>query len=356
MNRLGIFILSLFALGAFDGRGQEKLQKWVADTVTVSFGTSGPFENSNFRLLQGIDLRPEFPSFVSVYERKKAYYFPVDQIVKLDGPLCVRLSEKFVPASPDVPVYLPTVYEFIATNYRKGRKQEFVLNATIQLQQIMPAGDTVMLGTFYFGNNVSIPKREAHAKGYEMLLDDWARRFNNDLLSAQQQLDVVMPEKLYHFRRGQAAVRKNFYTSAEVFVGRTFWGIDGELWFSHPESQQKFDRTSRMVRYQSHPNVQSISFGSKISSINYRLKPNWVVSNKTAFMLGINNWKDMETERHKFEEIFLLNASATQKISYNTLDKTGFVFGLGLMENLTYIVYHDPELKLGLVINAAYKF
>jgi len=73
-------------------------------------------------------------------------------------------------------------------------------------------------------------------------------------------------------------------------------------------------------------------------------------------MLGINNWKDMETERHKLEEIILLNASATQKISYNKLDKTGFVLGLGLMENLTYIVYHQPELKLGLVINAAYKF
>ncbi len=46
----------------------------------------------------------------------------------------------------------------------------------------------------------------------------------------------------------------------------------------------------------------------------------------------------------------------TQQINYNPLDKKGFVFGLGLMEDAHYIIYHKIKLNVGLSLNCAYKF
>ncbi|MBN1925286.1 MAG: hypothetical protein JW798_05570, partial [Prolixibacteraceae bacterium] len=86
------------------------------------------------------------------------------------------------------------------------------------------------------------------------------------------------------------------------------------------------------------------------------LNQNWIFSNKMSLLMGINNWKDIKTVGHKLEEILLFNASMTQSINYNPFDQTGLVFGLGIMEDLHYVIYHDISFNLGISLNCAWKF
>jgi hypothetical protein len=63
----------------------------------------------------------------------------------------------------------------------------------------------------------------------------------------------------------------------------------------------------------------------------------------------------MYTADHRFEEMILFNLSATQLIQLNQLDQRGIVAGIGLMENLHYIIHHKPTLKVALVANISLK-
>jgi hypothetical protein len=226
----------------------------------------------------------------------------------------------------------------------------------VELSEIIPAYDTVLVGSFYYERSFSQKKKENIGVGYETLIEDWCNQFERDVQSVQNGLDQVMPDKLYYFRRGAKAIEKNFYISVDLFSGLNFRGIDGELWFSEPEGHRIFNRSSGIIRYLDYPDFQSIAIGSNVRHWNYRISDSWLFTHKMALLLGVNNWKDMKTVSHKLEEILLFDASMTQQINYNPLDKMGFVFGLGLMEDVHYIIYHKIGFNIGLSLNCAYKF
>jgi hypothetical protein len=331
-------------------------QKWVADTITVGFGSYDKIENSSFSLVDVKDYRTTFPEYISVFEQKKWLFFPVDQIVKTNQPLSVNLKNKFHPGKQIAGTYSTSIYQFNIKNSKVLGRRTLSLFSTLELSEIDPTNDTILVGSFYYERTLPQKKKENIESGYEKLIEDWCKQFGDDIQSVQNGLDLARPGQMYYFRRGANAVGKNFYTSVDLFAGLHFWGIDGELWFSEPEGNRIFNRSAGVIRYLNFPDFQSIAVGGNVRRWNYRISDSWLFTHKMALLLGVNNWKDMKTTSHKLEEILLFDASMTQQINFNPLDKTGFVFGLGLMEDVHYIIYHKIKFNIGLSLNCAYKF
>jgi hypothetical protein len=331
-----------------------KSQKWVADTLTINFGKAP--QQCSFRIDTAIDYRNQFPEFVSVFEQKKWLFFPVDQVVKTALPLGAEMKAAYQPISALDSSYNINIREFYISNTPSAYMRDLQLFSTLELYKSNGSEGPQLLGTFYYETKLSQKKKQAITDGYETLIDNWNKQLSADVVAIEQGIDKFTPEKYYHFRRGITAVKRNFYTSAEVFGGLNFWGVDGELWFSEPEGNRIFNRGTGMLRYVNHPTFEAIAIGRGIRHWNYRVTNKWLFTHKMAFLIGFNKWKDMATAHHKLEEIALFDLSFTQQINLNQFDKTGVVFGVGLMEDLHYIIYYKPEFKIGLTLNCAYKF
>lgn len=343
-------LLILFLLIPLAGRSQ----KWVADSLTIGFGETAKMEHLSFSIENATDTRNQFPEFISVFERKKWLFFPVDQIVKTKQPLSEHFIQRFQSDSTASLSYKVNIKQFYINQQVELGKRKYHLFST--LEWYSSGVDSIPVGTFYYERSFQQKKKLPVGNGYEKLIDEWSKKMTGDVLLVEKEIDQFLPDQLYHFRRGKTAVNRNFYTSVELFAGLDFWGIDGQLWFSEPEGNRIFNRATGIIRYVNHPAFQAIAVGRNVRLWNYRVTNHWLFTHKLAFLIGFNNWKDMKTVRHKLEEVPLFNLSFTQQINFNGFDQTGFVFGLGLMEDLHYIIYHQPELKIGLALNCAYKF
>ncbi len=343
-NFLLVFLLffPLFGMG----------QKWIADTLTIALPDP---VSCFFNVETATDLRTYDPRFLSVYEQNKWLVFPVDQIVAMELPLNKYFENRFSSDSNTNQNYLVNIREFYIKNSSTKSKRNLKLYSTLELSK-KQLDDTIFVGSFYYEEAFTHKKKLPVVEGYESLLEEWSNNFISDVLAVDQELDLILGNNLYHFRRNKTSVKKNLYTELDFFAGLNFWGIDGEIWFSEPEGNKKFNRSAGVMRYVKHPNFQSIGLGRNLRFWNYRMNEKWLFTNKMAFVIGFNNWNDMDTAAHKFEEIFLFDLSFTQRINYNPIDKSGFVFGLGLMEDVHYIIYHQPKLNIGLSVNIAYKF
>lgn len=342
-------------VGVFCSTSDLLAQNFVADSLLVNFGQDSTQRITGITVSKASDYRSMDADVVSVYEKKKLLFFPVDQVVKTKQALAREFTRKFFADSSTNESYQLGIHQFNVVPSKVFRKTNYTLYATIELNKAS-ANQSKLLGTFYyeypFKQSNKLPVKDA----YENLFDAWMRQFTSDVLTVNSGLDLIVQEPVYHFRREMPAIKKNLYTSIEAFYGLNFWGIDGEVWFSEPEGNQVFNRTTGIIRYVNHGNFQSIAFGNNVRHWNYRLSEQWLFTHKIGFLLGLNNWKDMETTAHKMEEIFMLNLSFTQRITYNPLDKPGIVFGIGLIEDAHYIIYHQAKLKIGLSLNCAYKF
>jgi hypothetical protein len=330
-------------------------QKWVADTIIVDFGNKEPLINQGFNLIDAIDKRKTFPEFISVFEKKKWLVFPVDQIVKTKEPLSFNYKRKFHSDSLGVNNYIAVIHDFNVKNSTAFDRRYLSLFSTIELYRLNNPVDTALIGSFYYEGTYKQKKKEDIKEGYEFLIEDWCNKYSSDVIAVEKGVDYTVPGSLNYFRRGKEAVHKNLYASIDFFAGTKFWGADAELWFSEPEGNRVFNRNSGVIRYVNHPDFHSIGIGGNVRHLSMRTNDLVIFENKMVMLIGVNNWKDMKTVSHKFEEILYFNVSMSQKFIYNKLDKKGFVFGLGIMEDLSYVIYHKLTFNLGLTMNCAYK-
>ncbi|HKK81544.1 MAG TPA: hypothetical protein VJ909_04805 [Prolixibacteraceae bacterium] len=342
-------ILSLFAIFSLPLKAQE----WVGDTISIRFNYPDSLKMP-VNVIQVDDVRSRDSHFLSVYEQKKALFFPVDQIVQTPRSLSRVLEREFSTQQDSVPGFKAEIHRFYITKTTSIFSDRLKLYATVRASGIT---DTSHWGTLYYELPFDFKKKEMPVeKAYNRILQKWGEDFTGDLLEIDAGVDSLPFHHLYHFRREHEPVSRNFYTGIDLFAGLNFWGVDAELWFSEPEGNRIFNRSVRMVRYVEHPDFRAIAFGRDVRLWNYRISENWLFTNKIILLFGINNWKDMATASHTLEEILYMNMSFTQKIQYNRFDQKGWVFGLGLMEDAHYIIYHKPRLKIGLSLSCSYKF
>jgi hypothetical protein len=330
-----------------------KAQKWVGDTLTIRFeypdSLGKPVSIPHF-----IDKRDRDSRFLSVYQQKKALFFPVDQIVQTKQPLSTVLQREFSSPKANVSDFNAEIHRFYIVKSSSMFNERLKLYSTIKASGI---SDTSHHGTLYYELPFDYKKKKMPVEeAYNRILQKWGQQLTTDLLEVDSGLDSLPLGDLYHFRRNAEPVQRNFYTGVDLFAGLSFWGVDAEIWFSEPEGNRIFNRGMRMMRYVEHPDFRAIAFGRDVRLWNYRMNENLLFTNKIIMLFGINNWKDMDTTPHTLEEIFYMNMSFTQRIQYNRFDQKGWVLGVGLMEDAHYIIYHKPKLKIGLSLSCSYKF
>lgn len=349
-QNLIVILFAAFLFSPFVSRAQNM----VADTIRVHIlstdSVKHPVPISGF-----LDLRNEKSDFLSVYEQNKFLFFPVDQMVLSTQPLNKALKEYFAGNSHEQFTYHANIRSFTITQAKSFTKRDYILFSTLELLKVSNS-DTSLVGTLYYEYPFQQHKNDSVTVGYQKVIGNWANQLSTDVSIIDKDIDELLGGNLYHFRRGERAVKKNLYTAVEVFGGFNFWGIDGEIWFSEPEGNQIFNRHIGLMRYTNQADRHTIALGRNMGQWNYRVNEQFLFSNKIAFLIGFNNWKDMATVNHKMEEIPAFSLSFSQRINYNSLDKSGLVFGLGIMEDLSYVIYHKPQLKIGLTLNCAYKF
>jgi len=349
MNKLWHIVLSVFfVIGIFQVCFS---QKYIADTLIVPFDSIQliKFEPT----LNVIDLRKEPPQFLSIYEKKKWLFFPVDQIILSKTPIAERLEMDISGGGQNQ--YQLDIYEFYINHYETMFKRTLRLEGSFELMKIDENGNKNLLGTFYYNESLASKLKEPVVQAYTNSMNTFKIDFVNDLNHITQSDSSYKNPGDYHFRKGAKIAPKNLYLSTDWYYGYTFWGMDAELWFSSPEPSKKFKRKTRMLRYLNYGERQSIALSAGVSQYNYRLTDDWIFQNKGAFLLGFNKWNKVETQSRTLEEMFLFQLSFSQKICLNKLDKNGFVFGAGLMEEMSYIIYNNPMVNVGLVVSLAYK-
>jgi len=327
-------------------------QSYVADTLTINF-SSGILKKFP-SVLKTLDFRDENPRFVSMFEKKKFLFFPVDQIVLTPKPLTCYFENNLQLNA--YPAYQLDIHDFYLHYNESWFNRSVKLNAYMGLSKIDARNDTTYLGIFYYEESKKFKKKDSIAYCYNNLWNRFASGFYSDLSVIVSDSVPNHQTTRYHFRKGQKAAKKNLYISTDVYYGYTFGGIDADIWFSEPEMAQKFKRNPRMFRYLNYGNRQSVGFSAKVSLLNYRINDSWLFQNKHGFIFGFNKWNDVDEAKRTFEELFLFQYALSQRIVYNPLNKSGFIFGVGLMEEASYIIYNDPIFSVGVLFNCAYKF
>jgi hypothetical protein len=327
-------------------------QSYVADTIRVSLDNQ-VFEKFHSRL-SATDLRDENPYFISVFEKKKGLVFPVDQIVNAQKPLHSYFRNAADTASNKN--YHLEIHDFYINYNESLFKRYLKLNAYIGLSEINKASDTTYLGIFYYERPEKINKKDSLLQSYQNVWMSFSTQFYADLsVITSDSIPGNQPFN-YHFNPGQKPAPKNFYVSLDGYYGYTFWGIDAEIYFAAPEMAQKFTRNTRMFRYLNYGNRQSVAFSTQVKQFNYRLNKHWLFQNKHGFIFGLNKWNDVDEAKRTFEELFLFQYAFSQRLTYNPLNKNGLTFGIGLMEETSFIIYNDQIFSVALLFNCAYKF
>ncbi len=327
-------------------------QSYVADTLILDIENS-LFENSKSKVI-AIDLRDDNPRFISVFEKKKYLVFPVDQIVITKKPL-TNYFENHATIATEAH-YKLSIHEFYLDYSESYFNRNLKLNAYIELSRIEQPADTAFMGIFYYEQSKKFTKKDTLLHCYKNMWQNFSSNFYYDFTVVTSDSLSKIKSSDYHFRKGQRAAPKNFYVSTDVYYGNTFWGLDAEIWFATPEMAQKFKQNTRMFRYLNYGNRQSVAFSPNVSLFNYRINNNWLFQNKHGFIFGFNKWNDVDEAKRTIEELFLFQYAFSQRITHNSINKNGLVFGLGLFEEASYIIYNDPIFNVGVLLHCAYKF
>ncbi|MDA3879286.1 MAG: hypothetical protein PF436_02760 [Prolixibacteraceae bacterium] len=351
MKKLKQIIVALIILAAF-GCKTTSAQQWVADTLTVSVWFPDTTRSSaNIKTVN--DNRNCSPKLLSVYEEKKLLIFPVDQVVQTTKPLSSIIQKQLSTPTSETSAFDIDIQQFNIERTSSMFKNQYKLYASIGIQE---TGAPATTGTLYYEQTTTQNRKATDETAYVNVIQNWGEKFTSDLHAIGHGLDTMIAGSVPRFRRGSPPAGQNFYVETEFFAGLRFWGIDAALWFSEPEGSTIFNRSIRMMRYVEHPNVRAIAFGRDIRRWNYRLNDRWLFDNKIVLLFGINNWKDMDTSAHKLEEILYMNTSFTQRVTFNQRDKSGLIFGVGVIEDVHYIIHHRIKLNIGVSLSCAYKF
>ncbi len=264
-------------------------QKYVADTLIININKLNKLENIG--KLTVTDKRNTTPEFISVYEKKKWLFFPVDQIVQASKPLAENFD--VTENNPGEDFYHLDLRDFYIDLNESMFNRTLGLHGALQLSKVKTTGDTTLLGMFYYENSSRYSKRLPIDSTFTDFLSRFNYDFSVDFSAVKSDTNKQSQPGSHHFRKGTSMAKKNLYLSASAYYGYTFWGVDAELWFSSPEPSQRFNRSIRMLRYLNYGNRQSVALSGGVSQWNYRVNSTWLFQNNAAFLLGFNKWNDI---------------------------------------------------------------
>ncbi|MBN1599188.1 MAG: hypothetical protein JW894_12915 [Bacteroidales bacterium] len=347
---LATFIITLSIGGSYDCYGQ----KLLPDTIFVDFVNDSLISVEGIGIQEVKDIRNEDPRFVRYETKNKFLFIPVDQEIYLKKPLPDELSS-------GIPKTGERNYQLIIDKFevvKKSRRfsSSILLTADIEVYKYLK--DTIcFIGTYIYDHQyIPAGKKENVKESTENLLSQWHTEFKLDLLDLKSDFpENSDPSEQNYFTDPDI---KSLYMNAQagMFTGYNWWGLQGEVFFSRPETSRKSRYTAGILRYNNNEDYESYAVGKRSEHYYFRRSDRWLFDLDMNFLLGFCKWKDVETDDPTLYQIIDFELSSIQSITYNKSNKKGLLMKAGIVENLMYVIDKQPKLQVGIYAGLGYKF
>ena len=331
-------------------------QKYIKDSVIISLDQNITAKNTSFQIYNLIDNRPLKGNIFTISEKKQYGIIPVDCYYMFNDSLSTILKNYFTDSIKPSDNYIFNLrINYISPSLRKGGIiSQFYLNGYVSVYNVRNDTGTILGSLVY---ETSIPYKQARkntALAYEKLFTNWENQLNNDLNSLTAVPEELYPEIIPNFRPGNYNYHKNLYSMLSFFGGSNWYGFEGEMFFSAPETGIPFMRNTSTFRYINGKNYESVLFGKNNENFFQRINDNLLFEIQSKILIGLNRWKDIDYNSHGLEEIIQGCISLDEQLMYNKIDQKGINFSIGLIEDVYYI-YDKFDFRLGLKLSIGLK-
>ncbi len=295
-------------------------------------------------------LSPQGCQSIGYSSRKKLLIIPVDQEIATQVPINQWLASNLSSTQKTVDTLS------LEINYFSIKKKNFHFSAFYALEaDIYIYKNQKPLGMLSY----NYPYTPANSKTpvpvvHEQVINAWQQAVKIDLLTSSAFFRDSLTTKPEVYLPVQMSKPEYLNLGVAIIAGIDFWQVDGELYFTRPETTKRNLYRAGLIRYQYTDDFEMISFGKRTEHLFLRISPMWAIDINSNLLIGINKWHN--AEEIKLEQIFQLSASSAQALAFGKVNQPGMTFRLGLFENVYYIVYMAPKIQLGVYLSAGYKF
>lgn len=328
-------------------------QKILPDTIYVEMEPDRLVPVNQTGISEVKDLRDENPNFIRYGTRNKLLLIPVDQEVYLTQPLATAIAGQFPDSIAGKRNYELRITHFVIEKQPRKFSAPVVLAADIQVYHNQP-DSLKYLGTLYYDYPYTgKAKGEDLAVSTQKHLNQWHGEFKIDLISLQ----AVNPNQSAtgNFITNPATKSLYMNTRLDGFAGVNWWGMQGEIIFSRPETSSRSIRNGALVRYMQNKDYESIAFGKKSEHLIFRRSELLTIDLDLNILLGFCKWKNIEESEPTLYQIFDFELSSIQSVMINPLNRKGVLLRVGIIENLSYVIGKPPRLLVGGVVGVGIK-
>ena len=335
-------------------------QRFIQDTLVVSFAEPDSTNPIPVTIDSVIDSREEHRRLIGRYEKNKYFFVPIDLLICTGKPLNEEVTESLgVESLKESKVHFNLVIDEFNVTKKTNSKlyPHYLLNAAIHLYTISDHGVPEYTGQLlYESTSRKRMFRDKQKNGFESVISKWQSKLNQDLAHISNDVSLEHLSKLDNYRsETYTGKRTNLFGGIDFVMFNDGWITDYEIYFSHREARKKYIRSGYGIRYRKGDIFSSIEYGLTDDNLLYRLRDNWIFRAKSQVFFGLNKWKDINTTDHKFYDALIFDASMSQSLLYNPLDRRSFTFGVGIVENLYYIYSRGYSFQLGLSLHVGIK-
>ncbi len=334
---------------------QVKAQRLLFDTLVVDFIPDTLVQVRGVNIRSITDSRNENPCFVRYIEKKKYLLLPADLEVYTRNPLAGEIGRYLVTESKSDPHYSLDITKFQIVERKSKLGKGTFLEADLQLYRHQN-DSAVWVGTFYYDySSPERTKKEPVSLASQKLLSRWHRDLKLDLLLFNARPADGTSQREGNFISDPNVRPLYLITRSACFVGRQGWGMQGELFFSRPETRAFTRSTSGIIRYKNTARYESFALGRTAEHFQWRLVSNWVFESDMNLLLGVCKWKDIEVNRPKLQQLFETSLSSVQSLNFSPKNSRTLTGRIGLMEDVSYIIDRRIQLQLGLFLGMGFK-
>ena len=331
-------------------------QKLLPDTIYVDFHADSLLPLSGITISEIIDTRNENPNFVRYGTKRKFLFIPVDQEVYTRHPLAEEIGQNLIDITDSGPSYALEIQKF-EIEKQKGRiSSSTLLSADLVLHEKLD--DTLIyMGTFYYDYLYSPEaRRETLTEQTENLLSRWHSDFKLDLVTSRAKYSGEDKPVYNNFLTDPQIKSLYLNTSLAVFYGISWWGIQGEVFFSRPETRSINHYWAGIVRYNNNEDYESLAIGRKSEHFYLRRNDKWLFDVDLNILIGLCKWRNVDDNDVKLYQVFDFELSSIQSIQYNLVNSKGLFFRMGIAENFLYVIDKNPKFQIGAILAIGMKF
>lgn len=332
-----------------------KGQKFLPDTLIVDFKGDSLIDMDLVSVVKINDFRNENPHFVRFETKKKYLFIPIDYEIYTRKPLSDEILSSMSGDTGRRYNYILDIRKFEIEKKKRRFASSVYLVADIPVYE--HTGDTCQYrGTLYY-DYLYLPqaKKESLEESTENLLSSWHTDFKIDLLTIKSISSDIAPEIAPNFITNPKIRSLYLNSMGGVFMGINWWGMQGEIYFTRPETNLKNQYTSGIIRYQNNPDYESFAIGKNSEHYSWRWNRKLLLDADLNILLGFCKWKDIEKHDPTLYQLFDIEASSVQSIYFNPMNKRGLTARIGLIENISYIIDKKIKIQAGLFVGLGFK-